>query len=553
MLLPQSVGKTLTLYIEGILVILLLGVCVTIKRYSLDFLPGDLVYFAFSVNQWIKAHLNFLLVTLILFSVLTPFVVRSRDFFLFLSRVFIPISVVLIAGIVVFNFAWKKTLQTNLNKSDAPNVLLLTVDTMRADHLGLYGYKRNTSPTIDQFGKENVTFTSAVCQWPKTSQSFASMLTGTYFYQTGIPINVATRLPAKNLLMSEIFSNAGYKTAAFQSNANLAKYFDFDSGFDTYEELWHKQSGPAREMGWFRSDLVVNRTIDWIKKNRGKRFFVWTHIVDPHAPYTPPAPYNSMFVNDGLGNDYAPVPLGKISEHARLGDHNDPDYYVSQYDGEIRFTDDQIGKLFQALKNFGLDKNTIVIFTSDHGESFGNHDFFFDHGKYPFEDCAHVPLIIRDPKHLSKSAIVQTPVSLIDILPTVLSLANISVTNAPFQGQNLTSGQFQYQFIESGDSEKYQRTVRDKEWKLVFAPDPTDQKALGIGPFALYHFTEDKKEIRNVIDKFPAEANRLKDKLVNWLDEGLKKNRSNDRGAKQFENADIDKTSLEQLKSFGYL
>ncbi|MBI4398231.1 MAG: sulfatase-like hydrolase/transferase [Candidatus Omnitrophica bacterium] len=557
---PASGKTTYLVILQGFLIVLFLGSAVLIKRYFADALPGHLVYWAFDGNRWIKEHITFLGFFLPALFIFSPVIAKKPPVFSIILKISLFFFIAATLILKITTTVWGLDAQNHLKSENAPNVILLTVDTLRADHLGLYGYSRNTSPALDQFGKENIVFKSAVCQWPKTSQSFAALLTGTYFYQTGCSINVATQFPRRNLSMPEIFLNAGYKTAGFVSNANLAKYFNFDQGFEEYEELWKKKSGPAREKQWDTADIVVDRAERWLQKNGSSRFFLWVHMIDPHAPYTPPAPFDTAFTQDGR-NEYDPVTADKIKPHVFLDGKLDPDEYIAQYDGEILFTDSQIARFLNILKELHLENNTIIVFTADHGESFTEHHFYFDHGKFAFEDCVHVPFILKAPTHFTEPKSIDSPVSSIDIAPTLLGLANITLSRPPFQGKNLNvliegkaqPENFQYQFIEAGIRENYQRAVRDKEWKLLYAPDLEDQKDLGVGAFSLYRYTQDKKEVKNVIDAFPAEAGRLKGRLAEWLDQGLKKDRVGPSSAGQSNQQNIDKRTLEQLKSFGYL
>jgi glucan phosphoethanolaminetransferase (alkaline phosphatase superfamily) len=266
---------------------------------------------------------------------------------------------------------------------DPLNVLLITVDTLRADHLGAYGYGRNTSPHIDELARTGVLFSQAIAQWPKTTPSFASMMTGTYAHHHGLVRYTQQRLPDRFVVLAEVLRNANYDTVGIVTNGNLAKAFNFDQGFATYVEMW-------RTFADERAEHVTDHALSWLKQNASHHtFFMWLHYSDPHAPYEPPPPYSEMYVGDryyggtqrvGFNADFD-TDMGGIPGRSRLGDHDVLDYYVAQYDAEIRYTDDNIGKVLTAVTSMGLTANTLIVLTADHGESLGSHDYYFEIGR----------------------------------------------------------------------------------------------------------------------------------------------------------------------------
>src|SRR5215213_1120565 len=304
------------------------------------------------------------------------------------------------------------------------NVLLITIDTLRADHLGAYGYARPTSPNIDRLARAGVLFRRAKAQWPKTSPSFASMLSSTYGHTNGLIRTTAQRMPDRFLMLAELFKAGSYDTSAAVANVNLARRFNFDQGFDKYVEIW-KEGQDHR----LRTELVTRHGLDLLEQaSRSRPFFLWLHYLDPHARYEPPPRFNEMFVGDrhfdparrAPLNDAVEADVGGIPARSNLGKEDRIAYYVAQYDAEIRYVDEQVGLLLEDLEKRGLAGETLVVLTADHGESLGDHNYFFEHGRLPYEDCVRVPLILRGPGTGTPGRIVRSPVELIDVLPTLL-------------------------------------------------------------------------------------------------------------------------------------
>lgn len=442
------------------------------------------------------------------------------------------------------------------NNRSGLNVLFVTVDTLRADHLGAYGYVRDTSPNIDKLAKEGVLFSQAVAQWPKTTPSFASMLTSTYGHYNGLIKKGRQKIDDYFVLLPEILKNANYNTVGVVTNPNLATAYNFNQGFDTYIEIWRKSISEEAE-------YVTEDALSWLRDNSHKgKFFMWLHYVDPHAPYLPPEPYNEMYVGDKYYDGSQRVPINKpmldhfggILPHKQLEDHDELDYYIAQYDTEIRYTDESIGRVLDAVKAMGLNDNTIIIFTSDHGESLGDHNYYFNHGLLPYDDCVRVPLIIKIPGLKSEIKVIVQPVELINIMPTVLNILNIPV-NKEAQGRSLVPLMFagsngipEYAFTEAGYQLNYQRMIRAKKWKLIYIPDKEDQKIMQGMPFELYDIENDPNELNNLINVENKIADELKKELFKWMEsaKGID-------GLPSLENVSVDKESEEILRSLGYI
>ncbi len=372
------------------------------------------------------------------------------------------------------------------------NVILITVDTLRADHLGVYGYPRNTSPNVDRFARGGVLFRSAFSHAPETNPSLSSLMTSHYPHETKVLTNHYV-LPPAAVTLPAILRAKGYRTGAIVSNITLQRGSGFEQGFDEYDD--HMDDKVL--MGIERiAPKTTQAAIAWLERNAGGRFFLWVHYNDPHGPYTPPAPYNTMFVEPPTGGGKKlPVARrggsrGGIPEYQLLGDHRDPQYYISQYDGEIRFLDAAFGDLIKKIRDLGLFESSLVIFTSDHGEGMGDQDYYFAHAALVYNGLIHVPLVIRPPGKQSTGREIQSAVVHADVLPTILdSLA----VNAPhrFKGENLfAAGKAREVFAETvAAGAKY--TLIRQGVKLI-------QSA---GRYELYDMGRDFSESRNLMGR----------------------------------------------------
>jgi arylsulfatase len=306
------------------------------------------------------------------------------------------------------------------------NVLLITIDTLRADHLGAYGYKRKTSPRIDALAREGALFEEAYTYWPKTRGSFVAMLTGRLASQTGYS-KTNPQLLSMNPTLASVLKAAGYATAASVDNPNVAKAFGYGRGFDSYRETW-EESGLATEAA--RAAAITEDGVRALTAARAEQpFLLWLHYVNPHAPYTPPAPFDTAFLDDDAkaGPRLAVVPgdHGGIPKKWAVAGQDRLGYYVAQYDGEIAAVDREVGRVLDALRTSAVKDQTLVVVTSDHGESLGEHGYFFDHGENVFDPSLRIPLVLAGP---GVKAGHHSPVfaSTLDLVPTVLDAVKVS-------------------------------------------------------------------------------------------------------------------------------
>ena len=314
---------------------------------------------------------------------------------------------------------------TRVTAGNPLNVLLVTIDTLRADHLGAYGYKRRTSPRIDALASSAAVFERAYTFWPKTRGSFVMMMTGRLpavnGYSKTHPILVDF-----NPTLASVLKGAGYETTALVDNPNVAADLGYAKGFDRYRETWEElalNTEPAR------TQAITAEAVEFLRAKRTAPFLLWLHYVNPHAPYAPPPPYDTQFV-DASARAGRKLPVvadfrGGIPKQWAVEGQDRLGYYVAQYDGEIAFVDQEVGKVLDALASSGQAARTMVVLTSDHGESLGEHDYYFDHGQDVHEPSMAIPLVVALPggkAGVRSGALAST----LDLVPTVLDAVKVS-------------------------------------------------------------------------------------------------------------------------------
>jgi arylsulfatase A-like enzyme len=288
-----------------------------------------------------------------------------------------------------------------------PNLILISLDTLRADHLGLYGYARETSPFIDRvFGDEGVIFERFVAAATSTGPSHMSIMTSLPPSQHGARSGTQA-LSAPAPMLAEWLRAEGFATAAFTENARLDRRRGFGRGFDVYVE--NKSSDLLNPVGDIERTFQQGR--DWLARNRSLRSFLFLHTYQVHAPYAPPPRYRSLFVDRSVAAGEPEIA-------------SQPRRPVDDYDREIRYVDDELGKLFEWLDDQELLDRTLVVVTSDHGEAFLEHGYI-GHGSLPHEEVVHVPLLMRGPG-VPRGRRVASLAGHIDLLPTVLELLGIA-------------------------------------------------------------------------------------------------------------------------------
>ncbi len=413
--------------------------------------------------------------------------------------------------------------QSRVKSHRDANVLLITIDTLRADYLSCYGGKKVSTPNIDALAARGVRFAQAFAQVPLTSPSHASILTGTYpqvhkvrdiggfILDTGVPT------------LATVTHDAGFETAAFVGAAVLNRHYGMDRGFNSYVDDMNEQKPVERLPGVvaeIRGDVVTRRALNWLQNQLqrgvgiqpGKNFVLWVHYYDPHFPYDPPEPYHSRYAQD-------------------------------LYGGEVAFTDAEVGRLLTWFAQHGLQERTLVVVLSDHGESLGEHGEN-THGVFLYDSTMHIPFIVAGPA-VPAGRIIAQQVRSIDVMTTIadfLGIASggrthgVSLMPAIAEGKVARSN---YSFMETlypkthlGWSEL--RGMRTDQWKIIIAPKPE-----------LYRLSGDPAESRNVVTQNPTVADQLQKKI--WEITGPP------GSVEKVEFHPIDEQTRQQLESLGYV
>jgi len=296
-----------------------------------------------------------------------------------------------------------------------PSVVIISVDTLRADHLTPYGYDRETSPQLARFARDSVVFDQAYAAHTNTAPSHASMLTGAYPGTHGIRQN-GMKLDPEIPTLAALLHDAGYATGAFVSGWTLTPHTGLDRGFDVYDARFSRSRRPGLE-SWKQAER-------WLKKTAKaeKPFFLFFHMFEPHFAYEPPDEYALRFL-PGQTALTVPVDTGLpgLMSKRRLSPKAIAEH-TARYDGEVALADEIVGKVLHRLKRLGRLDNTLVIFTSDHGETLFERAWIADHGGRAYDEQIHVPLMIRFPRAENRRKRVTAQVHHIDILPTVLDV-----------------------------------------------------------------------------------------------------------------------------------
>lgn len=447
------------------------------------------------------------------------------------------------------------------------HVLLLTVDTLRADYLSGNGYDRPTSPFIDSLLARGVSFTHAVTTVPRTTPALASLLTGTYPQVTGVRRLVDGLRPGVTSL-AELAKKQGYATLAVVSNDVLVPQRGLNRGFDTYDVFYSSRNAAATTAAALRH-LQAYRPEDAV--------FAWVHYIDPHMPYEPPphlarefdpgydGPYQLNFGRTVHGVTAYPEDLPKAKAVYQNTLPPEVNAHIRRlYAAEIRSVDDHIAQLVAGFRAT-LGDDWLIVFTADHGENLGKHDYFFEHGDYVYNPAIRIPLafLLPDTDPLHRSAVFSDPVSIVDVTPTLVDLLGLS---SPVQA-HLLSGRSLAPYIrgerlparpvyaECGepffpnlvhrrvrfDVAGRFRTVILGDWKLIWTPFQTDPLT-----YELYDIGADPDETRNLYAAGQPGTERLKRLLHDWAD-------TNDGASTEDDLRTLSAQDHEKLHSLGYV
>ncbi|MFN0151403.1 MAG: sulfatase-like hydrolase/transferase [bacterium] len=438
--------------------------------------------------------------------------------------------------------AWLTKLEARL--AGKPDFMIFMIDALRADRVGAYGYGRDTTPTLDSLAAAGVQFENATSNANMTRLTVPSIFTLLYPSTLGMA-STLTMMSPRTLTVAELMKNAGYQTLAYIPNPSMKKRLNFDQGFDVYDD---KIFYVRKFRSWESMSVINERVLDWFRGNRGRRFFIYIHSCDAHAPYSPPPPYDTMFYDPSREETARQARPITEAEYARMhgyqrldGDRGDLNYYKGLYDGEVRYTDDKLGELLAEMRRLNVAEKTIFFFSADHGEGFLEHGEW-DHGHHAYDEVIHVPLIMTAPDARFRGSKIVPPVHTFDMSATVLDLAGVPL--APeFQAKSMmplvrgdSTPVWEYSYIESDDV----RALRSPQWKFI-----QDRQS---GEEMLFDLAADSAEYTNLVAADTLVAGDLRRKMAAIV-------KGNEMlGQLGFmETSDLDAETIEQLKALGYI
>jgi arylsulfatase A-like enzyme/Tfp pilus assembly protein PilF len=403
---------------------------------------------------------------------------------------------------------------------EKPNVILLTLDTTRADHLACYGYPDVRTPHLDSLARRGVLFEQAAANSPLTLPAHCSILTGMYPTYHGVRINGNTALNEAQVTIAEVLSAQGYQCGAFIGAFVLDGRWGLKQGFQHYDDQFDLDKHKHIDLGAIQrpGNEVMDVALDWLEEQKRAPFFAWIHLYDPHTPYEPPEPYLSEYGPKGL---------------------------TGLYDGEIAFMDEQIGRCLDWLENNGLDDNTILVLVGDHGEGLGSHGEG-THGYFIYDYAIHVPLIIVTPFEGLRGARVSSQVRIVDIFPTLLEMVAFTPPTET-HGRSLLPLMFRPQKEEDGIA--YAESMSPNiqfGWSSIHSLRTTQYKYIDTPKAELYDLTQDPDEQTNLLRQNPDIAREMKDRLDRLMEE-------TSQGAPTPQAANLDKETLKKLSALGYI
>lgn len=470
-----------------------------------------------------------------------------------------------------------------------PNIILLVMDSVRVTHMSCYGYSRPTTPNIDKLARQGTIYEQAISVGCWTLPVHASLFTGFYPITHGLTVS-RDALPDNFPTLARQLKEAGYQTASFSNNAYVSELTNLTQGFDTVEELWRARSprGTARtkmsrvilwlrgfgapaepiifllnglrrgwsvmKRKWRRGDEGVQLTNakirTWLTQFRepDRPFFLFVNYMEPHEPYDPPPPYDRQF----MPAEFSPGRVARVSSRKEKilslpekRRREDLEIIRALYDGEIAYLDAQIGKLIDELASLDILDDTVLVITSDHGDSLGEHNHI-GHRMSLYEQLVRVPLIIRYPDAFEPGTRVEQQVSLVDLYPTFLELAGFDTSQANANGFfSLTAPpgiDVRPFLVAENTAPKSQnnvvsRMLRTPQYKYIWMSN---------GRHELYDLARDPLEKVSLIDALPEVASRMNEQLETWY-------RLHAEHQVKTDEAEYDELLLERLRELGYV
>jgi arylsulfatase A-like enzyme len=473
---------------------------------------------------------------------------------------------------------WANPLLTNSAPKKRPNVLIYTIDTLRADHASVYGYGRDTTPFLKKLGASGIVFNDCQAQATWTKASIASLMTSLYSFTHGIVNDVDTIPNSATTLAEQLHAN-GYVTASIVSNPFVGRATGLDRGFDymlEYPVVLRERTETADRA---TDSAALNKVVfPWLERHHDEPFFLYAHATDPHAPYRPPPPFDAKFANpaenaafdrsySGFENSrqYGGGAVFNRENCVKAG--LNPDKFIHEaidrYDGEILHNDHSLELLVNKLRELRALQNTLIIVVSDHGEEFWDHGWTA-HGHSLYQELAHCVFVMWNPHLLPTPRRIDNPVQLIDVMPTVLDLMGVKIPRM-VEGQSLVplargqtfrrrspvmTSRFAHPGAQPNGPIRENRTdtfaLITAKWKLIYR----DKAAkTGLDRVELYDRVTDRAERKDVSAQHPREVERMMTEIGHWVDAQNKIRVVLGHGGK----STLDRQTIEQLRSLGYL
>ncbi|MFQ5706802.1 MAG: sulfatase [bacterium] len=463
-----------------------------------------------------------------------------------------------------------------------PNILLISIDTLRADHLSCYGNRCRTTPNLDRIAEEGLLFTSAYTTASWTPPSHASMFTGLYPSQHGVVDEY--KLNARIPTLAEILSNNGYLTCGFSNNSMVGNIVGLDRGHQFFDEVWvgaEYSNIVSRGLGFLGRKLVqlmgksdegakvtTRRALKWLGENicGSMPFYLFIHHIDVHNPMKAPRPFRYRFLSAALKKklDMAKIwrvadnPLICLTDHLELN-NDEIEALQCIYDEELAYVDFKIGQVLNFLRQRHVLDDTLLIITADHGEHFGEHNLY-SHVASLYEPVLHIPMILRYPRLVEGGMRSEKLVQLVDIFPTVLDLLDLQYTgDLPLHSRSLLSEGHESRDLYAEWEGRVPHFVRNRLGKNVHPEDlklyTTKQNMIRSGKFKLivnardqaelYDLEQDPLEQTNLASAQPERVTELKNRLSNWLE--------SNHTEKERELYELSSEAKRNLEGLGYI
>ncbi|HPA80909.1 MAG TPA: sulfatase-like hydrolase/transferase [Thermoanaerobaculales bacterium] len=400
------------------------------------------------------------------------------------------------------------------------NVLLITLDTTRADRIGAYGWAAAETPRLDRLAREGALFEQTITPTAFTLPAHSSILTGLYPPFHGVRLNGGAALAEVQTTLAETLAGAGYRCGAVIGAFVIDQRWGLSQGFEHYDDSFKLAPDQRLDLAGVQrpADQVVDLGLEWLDQGDGRPFFAWLHLYDPHIPYDPPEPFKTRFSGRGASG---------------------------LYDGEIAFTDSEVGRVLDWLDERGIAEETVVVVVGDHGEALGDHGET-EHGYYIYDATVRVPLIVRAPGSGAEGVRVSQQVRTIDVMPTVLDLVGVAPPQ-PLHGQSLLPLILDPEGGEPRPAYSESMAVNlQYGWSALYGLRTATHKFIDAPRAELYDHAQDADEATNLVRDEPALAERLRAQLAALRAEI-------EAGAPATEAADLDQETLGMLAALGYV